>query len=211
MVYRKECLWIRFWRSNYDDYDDNDNDDKEKQRRRRRGRRWLDFVHPCVCVCVLELHVISIETLCSNCLIWLFLEQCDVRISVPYSLIKPKGFYNPTNERIKSIASNYLLTWKYSKNWSSQTVYLQFFSWLRKYHDPVIKGGCVCVERFYTGGGRHNPRYILIRETAQATQTFGPFSNPQTQMDRMCFFFFSLLFFPQHIMSTQNMNIYIYI
>ena len=78
------------------------------------GDGWISFTR--VCVCVLELHVISIETLCSNCLIWLFLEQCDVRISVPYSLIKPKGFYNPTNERIKSIASNYLLTWKYSKN-----------------------------------------------------------------------------------------------
>ena len=46
--------------------------------------------HSPMCVCVLELCVISIETLCSNCLIWLFLEQCDVRISMPLSLIKQK-------------------------------------------------------------------------------------------------------------------------
>lgn len=61
--------------------------------------------HSPMCVRVLELCMISIETLCSSCLIWLFLEQCDVRISMPLSLIKQKAFYNPTNERIKSIAS----------------------------------------------------------------------------------------------------------
>lgn len=71
----------------------------------------------------------------------------------------------------------------------------------------------MCREVLYWRSG-HNLRYILIRETEQATQTFGPFSNPQIQMDRMVVFFFfkfSLVFSSTHYEYTKYKYIYIYI